>query len=83
MFLSTPLSLNFFLLLRVVFVVASENVKSTATTATAAAVTTADLFNLAYPVVAFPVASVCIFFFCSRGCVEWFEGGYADEADIV
>ncbi|KAG4427122.1 hypothetical protein IFR05_017395, partial [Cadophora sp. M221] len=59
MFLSTapPQSLNF-LVLPLLFlgvVVASASAKSTSSAGPAA--TTADLFNLAYPVVAYPIAS--------------------------
>ncbi|KAH9219646.1 hypothetical protein DL95DRAFT_520632 [Leptodontidium sp. 2 PMI_412] len=54
MFLPTaPQSLNFLLLPLLLAVVATA--KSTSTTVPAA--TTADLFNLAYPVVAYPIAS--------------------------
>ncbi|KAH7411280.1 hypothetical protein BKA64DRAFT_377625 [Cadophora sp. MPI-SDFR-AT-0126] len=51
MFLSTPLSLNF-----LPFLLLLDAVSARTGTATVA-VTTADLFNLAYPVVAYPVAT--------------------------
>ena len=54
MFLSTPLSLNFLLLLGTNLI---EVVSAKTKTADVAA-TTVDLFNLAYPVVAYPIASV-------------------------
>ena len=53
MFLSTPLSLNFLILLLL-------DVVSAKTKTADVAATTADLFNLAYPVVAYPVASVSL-----------------------
>ena len=57
MFLSTPLSLNFLILFLASNLI--DGVSAKTKTADVVA-TTADLFNLAYPVLAYPVASVSL-----------------------
>ncbi|KAH7355240.1 hypothetical protein BKA65DRAFT_236413 [Rhexocercosporidium sp. MPI-PUGE-AT-0058] len=57
MFLSTPLSLNSLLHLLLALLIPGVAVNATSSTTAPLPATTANLFNLAYPVVAFPFAS--------------------------